>query len=217
MKNATSVGTRQAGPGYDAREVRYVSQASRLQQRRRMLILLIFFLMPMTQAATLTVLAASSTTDAMDEAAELFTKWTGHTVRFSFGSSGALARQIQSGAPADLFLSANQKWMDALAAGGLMDESSRVDLLRNRLVLIVPTGETARAVGPCDGVGRAVIQVVGSPPAPIGGPRGTEMDILVADLAERCSLMSDTSDWLAVGAGTAAGGIDANRVGGQLR
>ncbi|HKL22899.1 MAG TPA: molybdate ABC transporter substrate-binding protein [Tichowtungia sp.] len=107
-----------------------------------MLILLIFFLMPMTQAATLTVLAASSTTDAMDEAAELFTKWTGHTVRFSFGSSGALARQIQSGAPADLFLSANQKWMDALAAGGLMDESSRVDLLRNRLVLIVPTAGT---------------------------------------------------------------------------
>jgi molybdate transport system substrate-binding protein len=89
----------------------------------------------------LTVFAAASTTDVMVELAEKFKNASGESVRFSFASSGVLARQIQGGAPADLFLSANQKWMDALVDGGFIDGSTQVDLLRNRLVLIVPKGK----------------------------------------------------------------------------
>jgi len=90
-------------------------------------------------ADKLIVLAAASTTDAMNEIGTLFSKTSGHTVQFSFASSGALARQIQSGAPVDLFLSANEKWMDELG-GRFVDDSTRIDLLKNRLVMIVPAG-----------------------------------------------------------------------------
>lgn len=95
------------------------------------------------EVSKLTVFAAASTTDVMNALAKRFVETGGVPVRFNFASSGALARQIQSGAPADLFLSANQKWMDVLADDGLIDSSTRVDLLRNRLVLIVPKGRTA--------------------------------------------------------------------------
>lgn len=115
--------------------------AFRRQQRLLMLALFFLCLMPIAQAATLTVLAAASTTDAMKEAAALFAEQTGHAVRFSFASSGALARQIQSGGPADLFLSANQKWMDALEKEQLIDPATRTDLLKNRLVLIALKGQ----------------------------------------------------------------------------
>ncbi|MDD3275753.1 MAG: molybdate ABC transporter substrate-binding protein [Kiritimatiellales bacterium] len=94
-------------------------------------------------AENLIVLAAASTTDAMNEIGTLFMKQSGHTVQFSFGSSGALARQIQNGAPADVFLSANEKWMDTLEKGGAVSSATRTDLLANRLVLIVPKGRSA--------------------------------------------------------------------------
>lgn len=93
-----------------------------------------------TSLAGITVFAAASTTDAMVELSELFKEQGGETVRFNFGSSGALARQIQAGAPADLFLSANEKWMDALDDADLIIDSTRVNLLKNRLVLVVPKG-----------------------------------------------------------------------------
>ena len=94
-------------------------------------------------AEKLTVLAAASTTDAMNEIGTLFRKTHGHTVQFSFASSGALARQIQSGAPVDLFLSANEKWMDTLASVDRIHSATRIDLLKNRLVLIIPKGRDA--------------------------------------------------------------------------
>jgi molybdate transport system substrate-binding protein len=89
-------------------------------------------------ADPLVVLAAASTTDAMNEVGTRFTQKSGHTVQFSFGSSGALARQIQSGAPADIFLSANSLWMDSLENNGKINPATRIDLLANRLVLIAP-------------------------------------------------------------------------------
>jgi molybdate transport system substrate-binding protein len=91
-------------------------------------------------ADNLVVLAAASTTDAMNEIGTLFAKKSGSTVQFSFGSAGALARQIQSGAPADLFLSANEQWMDTLEKDGKINPATRADLLANRLVLIAPNG-----------------------------------------------------------------------------
>jgi molybdate transport system substrate-binding protein len=92
-------------------------------------------------AGNLVVLAASSTTEAMNEIGALFTEKSGHTVQFGFGSAGALVRQIQSGAPADVFISANEQWMDTLAKDGKIDAATRTDLLANRLVLIAPKGK----------------------------------------------------------------------------
>ncbi|WP_417742112.1 molybdate ABC transporter substrate-binding protein [Salipiger sp.] len=87
-------------------------------------------------AEQVTVFAAASVKTAMDEITARFTEETGTTARVSFAGSSALARQIQAGAPADVFISANPGWMDTLEADGLIDETTRTDLLGNSLVLI---------------------------------------------------------------------------------
>ncbi len=84
----------------------------------------------------LTVFAAASLKNAMDEVAAGFERETGHAVTVSLAGSSALARQIRYGAPADVFISANPGWMDALEREGLIDPASRFDLLGNALVLI---------------------------------------------------------------------------------
>lgn len=88
------------------------------------------------QAADLTVFAAASLKNALDEIAADYAKETGESVALSFAGSSALARQIQQGAPADVFLSANTDWMDVLEEERLIRPETRVDLLRNRLALI---------------------------------------------------------------------------------
>jgi molybdate transport system substrate-binding protein len=85
-----------------------------------------------------TVFAASSLQNALEDAARAFTQETGTAVRFSFAASSALARQIGEGAPADLFASADQEWMDYLAERQLIRPESRIDLLGNRLVVVAP-------------------------------------------------------------------------------
>ncbi|MCT8982711.1 MULTISPECIES: molybdate ABC transporter substrate-binding protein [Shewanella] len=93
-----------------------------------------------------TVFAAASLTNAMNElGAEYDSKHDTETV-FSFASSSTLARQIAQGAPAELFLSANQKWMDYLDENKAIDAGSRVTLLRNTLVLIAPKSSALNQV-----------------------------------------------------------------------
>jgi len=84
------------------------------------------------------VFAAASTTDAINKASQLFERESGIKVIASFAGSGALAKQVIAGAPADLYLSANVKWMDHAEANGGIDADSRQNLLANRLVLITP-------------------------------------------------------------------------------
>jgi len=87
----------------------------------------------------ITIFAAASTTNAITEINTLFeSRGLGRTT-VAFAASSALAKQIDMGAPADIFLSANQKWMDFLAKKGMIDAGSRFDLLGNRLVLIAPS------------------------------------------------------------------------------
>lgn len=86
-----------------------------------------------------TVFAAASLQTALDDVASLYAQTTGNQINISYGGSSALARQIQYGAPAHLFLSANTAWMDVLAEQGLLQPGTRVDLLSNRLVLIAPS------------------------------------------------------------------------------
>ncbi|NMM46672.1 molybdate ABC transporter substrate-binding protein [Rhodospirillaceae bacterium KN72] len=87
-------------------------------------------------ADDITVFAAASMKNAMDEVAESWQAETGHTATVSLAGSSALARQIQQGAPADIFISANVGWMDMLQKEGQIDPASRFDLLSNALVLI---------------------------------------------------------------------------------
>lgn len=92
------------------------------------------------------VLAAASVQEALEEVGEAWTA-EGHTApALSFAASSALARQVEQGAPADLFLSADQEWMDRLAAQNLLRVGTRIDLLGNRLVLVGRRGGAVRAL-----------------------------------------------------------------------
>jgi molybdate transport system substrate-binding protein len=102
-----------------------------------------------TAAADVTVFAAASLKEALDEAVRRFDADAGHRTKVSYGASSALARQIEHGAPADLFLSADLEWMDYLTARKLLDAKSRVELISNRLVLISPAGSKVKvAIAP---------------------------------------------------------------------
>jgi len=83
-----------------------------------------------------TFFAAASLRDALENAAKRFTTDTGVEVRFSFAASSTLARQIEQGAPADLFASADLDWMDYLSQRNLIQTGTRVGLVGNRLVVI---------------------------------------------------------------------------------
>ncbi len=86
---------------------------------------------------TVTVFAAASLTDALTEIAADYERAGGPRVRLSFAASGAVARQVEAGAPADVVILADPVWMDRLAAAGRLGER-RFDLLGNDLVVIAP-------------------------------------------------------------------------------
>lgn len=95
-----------------------------------------------TATAELTVFAAASMSDAMKALAAAYEEEVGETVRFNFASSGALARQINAGAPVDLFVSANSKWMDWVEEREQIEANTRFNLAGNSLVMIAPKGAT---------------------------------------------------------------------------
>jgi molybdate transport system substrate-binding protein len=95
-------------------------------------------------AADVTVFAAASLKEALDDAAGAFGRSSGHRVVVSYAGSNALARQIENGAPADVFISADTDWVDYLEARGLVRAGSRVNLLSNDLVLVAPSGSSVR-------------------------------------------------------------------------
>jgi len=90
------------------------------------------------------VLAAASLQESLSEAADAWAARGHPRPVLSFAASSALARQIEAGAPADLFVSADEAWMDDVAAKGLIQRGSRVSLLGNRLVLVAAKGQTTR-------------------------------------------------------------------------
>ncbi|AKC86069.1 molybdate ABC transporter substrate-binding protein [Pseudoxanthomonas suwonensis] len=94
--------------------------------------------------APLTVFAAASLKESLDEAAAAYQQATGTPVRISYAASSALARQIEQGAPAQVFISADLDWMDYLQQRNLVDTGSRRNLLGNRLVLVAPQASTAK-------------------------------------------------------------------------
>jgi len=122
------------------------------------------------------VFAAASMTNAMAEIEAGFEAATGHDLIVSLAASSALARQIQQGAPADIFVSANPGWMDTLEAEGLLEPGTRLDLLGNSIVLIAHGAATAPVeIGPgldlagMLGEGRLAMALVDAVPAGIYG------------------------------------------------
>lgn len=94
-------------------------------------------------AADVTVFAAASLKESLDEQARAFESATGHKVIVSYGGSNALAKQVESGAPADVFISADLDWMDYVDQRKLLVPGGRVELLRNTLVLVAPASSTS--------------------------------------------------------------------------
>lgn len=104
---------------------------------------------PMAFAESFTVFAAASLKNALDEISKSYESKTGNKVRISYGASPALARQIEAGAPSDIFVSADIDWMDYVEKRGLIKPDSRLNLLRNTLVLIAPAdSNTALKIAP---------------------------------------------------------------------
>lgn len=95
---------------------------------------------------SLTVFAAASLKNALDDVHAAFTQTTGIKVVASYAASSALMKQIEQGAPADVFVSADLDWMDYGASKKLIAEGTRVNLLGNRLVLIAPAAAAAASV-----------------------------------------------------------------------
>lgn len=109
------------------------------QGKKAALVLLASLFMMQTAVAKVTVFAAASMTNALQQVAEDYKKQhPQQEIEFSFASSSVLAKQIDQGAPADIFLSANVKWMDFLTEKKALVENSKVILVKNGLVMIAP-------------------------------------------------------------------------------
>src|SRR5436190_7621941 len=112
--------------------------------RRRVLSIIVLALLALPAGAqqskqpALLVFAASSLTNVVGELSDSWTRNSGVRVRLSFASSSILARQIEAGGKAEVFISADQEWMDYLQARNLIQRPSRRNLVGNRLVLIAP-------------------------------------------------------------------------------
>ncbi|MBV0913705.1 molybdate ABC transporter substrate-binding protein [Anianabacter salinae] len=126
-------------------------------------------------AERITVFAAASLSNALTEIEAAFEADTGHDVAIAFAGSSALARQIEQGAPADIFISASPDWMDRVEDAGLIEDGTRVDLLGNSIVLIAYGAADPVVIGPgfdlADllGQGRLAMALVDAVPAGIYG------------------------------------------------
>jgi len=121
-------------------------------------------------AAELNVYAAASLSDALKQLAPAFTAASGHTLRFNFGASGALARQIKEGAPADVIFSADELRVDQLEKAGLVLAGTRRTLLANQLVAVV-AADTPVAVASLKDLAKADVRriAIGEPATvPVG-------------------------------------------------
>jgi molybdate transport system substrate-binding protein len=105
--------------------------------------------MPVAYAQNTTILAAASLKEALDEVDATYQKRGGEKAAISYAASSALAKQVESGAPADIFISADLDWMDYLEKRNLLKQGTRVNLLRNQIVLIAPADSKAEiTIGP---------------------------------------------------------------------
>ncbi|MBR1657796.1 MAG: molybdate ABC transporter substrate-binding protein [Synergistaceae bacterium] len=121
-------------------------------------------------AETLTVFAAASMQAAMEKIGNLYTESNPSVeITYNFDSSGTLKTQIEEGAECDLFISAAQKQMNALEKLNLIDKSTRINLLENKVVLVVPEGNPANITSFTDiSSGRLHLIALGNSDVPVG-------------------------------------------------
>lgn len=118
-----------------------------------------------------TVFAAASLKTALDKVATMHMQASGTRIVITYAASSALARQIEKGAPADVFISADIPWMDHLDKAGLLETGTRTDLLGNTLVIVAPADAavplplTPEAIDRTLGTGRLAVGLVASVPA----------------------------------------------------
>lgn len=124
------------------------------------------------EAEQVTIFAAASLKTALDDFQKSYEAETGDSLAISYAGSSQLARQIEQGAPAQVFISANVEWMDALQKAELIDTASRHDLLGNSLVLVAGGAGVAKVTvdGQLDlvgllGDGKLAMALVDSVPA----------------------------------------------------
>jgi molybdate transport system substrate-binding protein len=118
-------------------------------------------------AVEITVQAAASLSDALREAGRVYEKSSADRIAFNFAASNLLARQIEAGAPADLFISADEPLMDRLGRETFLAPDSRVDLLSNTLAVVVATDSALAVRGARDLSGNAVRSVALAEPASV--------------------------------------------------
>lgn len=119
-------------------------------------------------AKDVTVFGAASVTNAMDEIIAAYKKEKGANVIASYASSGPLAKQIENGAPADIFISANMSWMDYLLEKDKIEAGTNVPYLANKLAFIAPVSSKTEKISGLDGA--AVKKLIGSGKFAMGDP-----------------------------------------------
>jgi molybdate transport system substrate-binding protein len=110
-------------------------------------------------AVEITVFAAASLTDSLKKIAASYEKKSGDKIIFNFAASSMLARQIEEGAPADIFFSADEAKMDGLEKKGLVDAITRKSRLGNSLVVVIPNDSTLEIKSAGDLTNAAVKQI----------------------------------------------------------
>jgi molybdate transport system substrate-binding protein len=115
------------------------------------------------------VAAAASLSDVLKELSTAYQSKSKNTVKFNFGPSSTLARQIQEGAPADVFFSADLAQMDDLGKKGRLELGTRKNLLSNQLVIVVPSDSKLAIASPKDLLKPEVKRIaLAEPPVPVG-------------------------------------------------
>lgn len=122
-------------------EMHAITMRNRLRSAFALAVWLFSLTATVTANERITVFAASSLTTAMDEIGAAFTRDTGTEVVFSFAGTGTLARQIEAGAPADVFVSADETWMTYVVESGAIRADTVRPVAGNTLVLVGPSGE----------------------------------------------------------------------------
>jgi len=138
--------------------------------------------LPQCGAAEVRVFAAASLTDSMKEVASAYEKASGDKVVFNFGASSMLARQIEEGAPADIFFSADEAKMDGLESKGLIEKGTRKDRLSNSLVIVVAKENGAMIHSPQDLANPGIKRVA------LGDPRAVPIGIYAREYLEKLKL-----------------------------
>src|ERR1700752_4197521 len=122
--------------------------------RKSLSVAAVFFVLAWTQANAwadeILVSAAASLTDVLKDISTGYQSKSKHTAKFNFGPSNGLARQIEEGAPADIFFSADLAQMDNLDKNGRLEPGTRKNLLSNQLVIIVPADSKLAISSPKD-------------------------------------------------------------------